>query len=100
MPHASSSPRGMGCRPSDPSRRASPWTPGAGYASVDRVAGLSAAQDGSLMTDHTASDRPDDAAPDADGNGAGSESPEEGAAAQKDADESADTDASPSGPIS
>lgn len=51
------------------------------------------------MTDHTASDRPDDDAPDADSKGAGSESPEEGAAAQHDADESADTDASPAGPI-
>ncbi len=71
----------------------------AGYASVSGVADPPAHEDGSLMTDHTASGRPDDDAPDADSNGAGSESPEEGAAAQHDADESADTDASPAGPI-
>lgn len=53
------------------------------------------------MTDHTASDRPDEgAAPDPGSNGAGSESPEEGAAAQRDADEAADTNASPGGEIS
>ncbi|MBQ9916771.1 hypothetical protein ACF044_14465 [Microbacterium sp. NPDC016588] len=52
------------------------------------------------MTDHTASDRPeDDAAPDTGSSGAGSESPEEGAAAQHDADDAADTDASPTGEI-
>ncbi len=52
------------------------------------------------MTDPTASDRPDDdAAPDPQSNGAGSESPEEGAAAQRDADEAADTGASPTGEI-
>ena len=58
------------------------------------VAGFPAHEQVSLMTDNTASGRPDHAAPDADGNGAGSESPEEGAAAQRDADEAADTDAS------
>jgi hypothetical protein len=64
------------------------------------VAGFPAREQGSLMTDNTASGRPDDAALDADGNGAGSESPEEGAAAQRDADEAADMDASPAGEIS
>lgn len=52
------------------------------------------------MADHTASDRPeDDGAPDAGSPGAGSESPDEGAAAQHDADDAADTDASPAGEI-
>lgn len=44
-------------------------------------------------------ERHDDAAPDADSNGAGSESPEEGAAAQQDAEEASDTGASPGGEI-
>lgn len=39
-------------------------------------------------------------APDDTSNGAGSESPEEGAAAQKDADDAATTDGSPTGDIS
>jgi hypothetical protein len=39
------------------------------------------------------------AAPDQASDGAGSESPEEGAAAQKDADDAATTDASPTGDI-
>lgn len=43
--------------------------------------------------------RPDDA-PDDESAGAGSESPEEGAAAQRDADEAATTDASPTGDVS
>jgi len=52
------------------------------------------------MTDHASTDRPDDAdAPNPGSNGAGSESPEEGAAAQRDADEAADTNASPGGEI-
>lgn len=38
-------------------------------------------------------------APDETSNGAGSESPDEGAAAQKDADEAATTDDSPTGDI-
>ncbi|WP_156459247.1 hypothetical protein [Microbacterium sp. Leaf151] len=41
---------------------------------------------------------PDDA-PDSQSNGAGSESPEEGAAAQQDADDAATTDGSPTGDI-
>ncbi|MFN3948675.1 hypothetical protein [Microbacterium sp.] len=49
------------------------------------------------MTDH---DGRSDDAPDTQSNGAGSESPEEGAAAQKDADDSSSTDASPTGDIS
>lgn len=49
------------------------------------------------MTTHD--DRSNDA-PDAQSDGAGSESPEEGAAAQQDADESSSTDASPTGDIS
>lgn len=53
------------------------------------------------MTEHTESGHAEnDAAPDAASNGAGSESPEEGAAAQHDAEEAADTDGSPSGEIS
>lgn len=40
-----------------------------------------------------------DDAPDENSNGAGSESPEEGSAAQRDADEAATTDASPAGDI-
>ncbi|MDQ1122865.1 hypothetical protein [Microbacterium trichothecenolyticum] len=49
------------------------------------------------MTNHDG--RADDA-PDKDSNGAGSESAEEGAAAQQDADEAADTSDSPAGDIS
>ncbi|MEV8241201.1 MULTISPECIES: hypothetical protein [Microbacterium] len=49
------------------------------------------------MTNHDG--RADDA-PDEDSNGAGSESPDEGAAAQKDADEAATTADSPTGDIS
>lgn len=49
------------------------------------------------MTDNTG--RADDA-PDQDSNGAGSESPEEGAAAQKDADDASNTADSPTGDIS
>jgi len=41
-----------------------------------------------------------DDAPDQDSNGAGSESPEEGAAAQEDADEASTTEGSPTGDIS
>lgn len=41
-----------------------------------------------------------DGAPDQDADGAGSESPEEGAAAQRDADDAASTDDSPTGDIS
>ncbi len=41
-----------------------------------------------------------DDAPDQDSNGAGSESPEEGAAAQQDADDAATTSDSPAGDIS
>ncbi|WP_295836349.1 hypothetical protein [uncultured Microbacterium sp.] len=47
----------------------------------------------------TAHDRPIDDAPDDQSNGAGSESPEEGAAAQQDADEAATTEGSPTGDI-
>lgn len=43
--------------------------------------------------------RPDDA-PDDTSNGAGSESPDEGAAAQRDADEAATTGGSPTGDVS
>lgn len=49
------------------------------------------------MTNHDG--RADDA-PDQDSNGAGSESPEEGAAAQQDADNAATTSDSPTGDIS
>ncbi len=49
------------------------------------------------MTNHDA--RADDA-PDQDSNGAGSESPEEGAAAQQDAEDAATTSDSPTGDIS
>ncbi|MDQ1073893.1 MULTISPECIES: hypothetical protein [Microbacterium] len=49
------------------------------------------------MTNHDG--RADDA-PDENSNGAGSESPDEGAAAQKDADEAATTSDSPAGDIS
>ncbi|MBN9210577.1 MAG: hypothetical protein J0I95_03545 [Microbacterium sp.] len=49
------------------------------------------------MADPTAPDRPDDDSPDTSPSGA--ESPEEGAAAQHDADEAADTDSSPTGKI-
>jgi len=48
------------------------------------------------MTNHDG--RADDA-PDQNSNGAGSESPEEGAAAQQDADDAATTDGSPTGDI-
>ncbi len=51
------------------------------------------------MNDIT-NDRSGDAAPDPSSNGAGSESPEEGAAAQRDADEAATTSDSPTGEIS
>jgi hypothetical protein len=52
------------------------------------------------MSEQTGSGSPDgDAAPDPESNGAGSESPEEGAAAQQDADEASDTNSSPSGDI-
>jgi len=49
------------------------------------------------MTNHDG--RADDA-PDQDSNGAGSESPEEGAAARQDADDAATTSDSPTGDIS
>ncbi len=47
----------------------------------------------------TAHDRPTDDAPDGQSNGAGSESPEEGAAAQQDADDAATIEGSPTGDI-